>query len=312
MNLKKMISCLVVLFLVLSVFPLGVQAETLSVNNYHEKAEQLAAQEKYQEAVEVYKKIIEEVPDDARAYNNLGCILNLLEDYDGAIINFNKAIEINPNNADFYYNKGGALYNMGQYEQAIQAFDKSIEIKPEDAVSYYNKGRALAGLGNCQESLSYFDKAALLEPQSALIILQFKSRVLIQLDKYKENYIFQVNNPLMLADGIKKEIDPENGSVPIRVDGITLIPIERLVEALGGSIRWDEDKSHVSVFIRKKKLDFWMNDDKAYVNEERRTSNTKLVMINGRAYFPLRYIAQGIGCTVEWNEETQVISMIFE
>ena len=63
-----------------------------------EKAIQLAMQNRWSEAADVNRKIIELYPNDADAYNRLGKALLEMGRYRDALTTYKKAVELDPNN----------------------------------------------------------------------------------------------------------------------------------------------------------------------------------------------------------------------
>ena len=55
----------------------------------------------------------------------------------------------------------------------------------------------------------------------------------------------QVGNPIMTVNGTESEIDPGRGTAPIIQNGRTLVPIRAIIEAMGGSVNWDEETQTV-------------------------------------------------------------------
>ncbi|HPB34327.1 MAG TPA: copper amine oxidase N-terminal domain-containing protein, partial [Caldisericia bacterium] len=51
--------------------------------------------------------------------------------------------------------------------------------------------------------------------------------------------ILQINNKYMTVNGVKKEIDPGRGTVPVIIKGRSLVPIRAIIEELGGTVDWD-------------------------------------------------------------------------
>ena len=51
----------------------------------------------------------------------------------------------------------------------------------------------------------------------------------------------QVGNSMMTVNGTESEIDPGRGTVPVVQDDRTLVPVRAIVEAMGGSVNWDEE-----------------------------------------------------------------------
>jgi len=87
--------------------------------------------EKYDEAITSYKKILE-TQEYREPYFNLGYIYQeYLNVYDTAIQNYNKAITIDANYYQAYYNKGLCYEALKDYTQAEDNFRKALSIYPE-------------------------------------------------------------------------------------------------------------------------------------------------------------------------------------
>ena len=57
----------------------------------------------------------------------------------------------------------------------------------------------------------------------------------------------QIGNPEMTVNGITQEIDPGMGTVPVISNERTLLPVRAIVEALGGTVEWDENTRTASL-----------------------------------------------------------------
>ena len=67
------------------------------------------------------------------------------EKYEQAIESYRKALEIRPNNANAQFNLGDALYAMESYDEAYEAFQKVVEMSPDAKL----KSNAVFNMGNC-------------------------------------------------------------------------------------------------------------------------------------------------------------------
>ena len=61
----------------------------------------------------------------------------------------------------------------------------------------------------------------------------------------------QIGNPMMTVNGTQQEIDPGAGTAPIVQNGRTLLPIRAIIEALGGTVDWDQDTQTVTITMPK-------------------------------------------------------------
>ncbi len=57
----------------------------------------------------------------------------------------------------------------------------------------------------------------------------------------------------MTVNGVKKEIDPGRGTVPVIVKGRTLVPIRAIIEEMGGTIEWDGNERKVTISLKETK-----------------------------------------------------------
>jgi Flp pilus assembly protein TadD len=65
------------------------------------------------------------------ALANLGNAYFSQEKYDAAIEQYRRAIQVKPDDSGLRYNLGAAHSNKGEYQQAIIEYRKAVELKPE-------------------------------------------------------------------------------------------------------------------------------------------------------------------------------------
>ena len=131
--------------------------------------------------------------------------------------------------------------------------------------------------------------------------------------------LLYVGNPMMYINGIEQEIDPGRGTTPVIIPkwGRTIVPIRALVEALGGTIVWDGDTRKVTINFKGTLIELWIDNPKAKVNGVENwidTSNhdVKPTIINSRTMLPLRFVAENLGCQVDWEGTTQTITITYQ
>jgi tetratricopeptide (TPR) repeat protein len=84
----------------------------------------------YEEAKQLFEKIIKLSPDNYRAFYNLGIACFNSNQFDIAIINFEKALKIKPDYKYCLYNLGLIYEKMEKYEDALKFYEKALEIDP--------------------------------------------------------------------------------------------------------------------------------------------------------------------------------------
>jgi hypothetical protein len=105
-------------------------------------------------------------------------------------------------------------------------------------------------------------------------------------------------------------------SPPIIKNGRTLVPIRPIVESLGGNVSWDPVNKSVTISLGSTTVELWIGKNTAKVNGKSvliDPNNQKVVpeIINGRTMLPLRFVAENIGCTVQWDQATQTITLTY-
>ncbi len=126
----------------------------------------------------------------------------------------------------------------------------------------------------------------------------------------------QIGNPYMIVNGDSQEIDPGRDTKPVIENSRTLVPIRAIVESLGGSIEWEEKERKVTIMFANKTIELWIGKSIAKVNGVDTpidSANPKVVpvIINSRTMLPLRFIAENLGCKVNWEASSQTITIIY-
>ena len=119
----------------------------------------------------------------------------------------------------------------------------------------------------------------------------------------------QIGNPVMTVDGADAEIDPGRGTVPVVESGRTLVPIRAIIEALGGSVGWNDEKQEVTLTYNSDVIKLVINSDKAYFNNEESTLDVAPTTINERTMLPIRYVAESFNFDVQWDGETSTVTI---
>ena len=123
----------------------------------------------------------------------------------------------------------------------------------------------------------------------------------------------QIGNKIMLVNSEPVEIDVP----PTIVEGRTLLPIRWVAEPLGADVGWDGKERKVTVSLNDTTIELWIGKSTARVNGVEKPidpNNPKVVpmIINGRTMLPVRFVAENLGCRVEWNSITKTVTIIYE
>ncbi|MFC1783195.1 tetratricopeptide repeat protein [Planctomycetota bacterium] len=123
--------------------------------------------DKYEKALDNFKKAAEKNPRYENAFLNIGWCFGELGRHLEAIEAYKQAIRINSDYADAHYNLGVAYGKLGRYQEAIEANKQAIRINPDDAKAHYNLGVDYSDLGRHQEAIEVLKEAIRIKPDFA-------------------------------------------------------------------------------------------------------------------------------------------------
>jgi len=164
------------------------------------RGDSLYAEQKFDEALQEYQRVLSEHPDFAQLYDKIGLCYYRLNDYDNAIEYFKRMLEKEPQSQDslinlsaiyfeqgnldegmkyfqqldkktltdstLFYNIGILFFNNNQIELAIEYLSKSLELDPKYVEAYYQMGLASLNKGDMEKARASFVKVIELAPES--------------------------------------------------------------------------------------------------------------------------------------------------
>ncbi|NDL67799.1 stalk domain-containing protein [Anaerotalea alkaliphila] len=192
-----------------------------------------------------------------------------------------------------------------------------IATVPADTQSYTDAGlaldttygyrvRAYNGLGDSgysnQASAATDPEPPPAEPVPALETPPGTATV-IQL--YIDSVEYYVNGQLRTMD-----------TPPVIREGRTLLPIRHVAEPLGAAVGWEGVQRKATVTLGQRFVELWIGQNQARVNgtdqfiDDMNPSVVPLIMPPGRTMLPLRFIAEALGCQVEWDAVARMVTII--
>lgn len=128
--------------------------------------------------------------------------------------------------------------------------------------------------------------------------------------------VLTIGNKYMTVNGVRREIDPGRGTVPVIENSRTLVPIAAVIEALGGTATWDGATRTVTIVAGASELRLVIGNPTALVNGVSTAidvADARVVPVirNSRTMLPFRFVAEQLGGTVEWNAETRTVVLHF-
>lgn len=115
----------------------------------------------------------------------------------------------------------------------------------------------------------------------------------------------QIDSKVMTVNGIETEID----TAPVIIDGRTLVPIRAIIEAMGGSVNWNDDTKTAELTYIENTIELTIDSTEAYFNGTASELDTAPSIIDGRTLLPIRFIAESFEFDVEWNGESRTITI---
>jgi len=96
------------------------------------KEEKRESDKAFRKAVDAYKKILDQNPDDHAALFNLGRSYNKLNQDQDAAKALKQAVKLNPEDSEYQTELGAILIKLAQYHEAIPPLKKALELDPEN------------------------------------------------------------------------------------------------------------------------------------------------------------------------------------
>ncbi len=120
----------------------------------------------------------------------------------------------------------------------------------------------------------------------------------------------QIDQPMMKVNGNQQEIDPGRATCPILTEDRTLVPIRAIIEALGGSVYWDEQTQAVTLDLMGDTIVLTIDSHTAYRNHSAYTLDVSPKIIADRTMLPIRFIAESFHLGVAWDPVEKTVTII--
>ena len=115
-------------------------AEPVKLPRSYDNALVLMQSGDYQAAIPVLQAFIEERPQLAGPYINLGISYQKTGQFDEAITALTKATELNPDNTVAYQQLGITYREQGSFEAALEAYSSALNLDSDYALAHRNIG----------------------------------------------------------------------------------------------------------------------------------------------------------------------------
>ncbi len=124
---------------------------------------------------------------------------------------------------------------------------------------------------------------------------------------------FFINQSDYYVNGVLNTMDTS----PIISGGRTLLPIRYVAEALGATVDWDAGDQRVTIQFQDTTIELWINQNNARVNgvmqqiDPNNAQVTPVILPPGRTMLPLRFVAENLGSSVDWEPIGQEVTITY-
>ncbi len=128
--------------------------------------------------------------------------------------------------------------------------------------------------------------------------------------KTSVSMLFTLNQDTYSVNDQTKQMDVS----PVSIEGRTMLPIRFAADPLSAVTAWDGNERKVTVTLGETKLELWIGKNAALLNGsaiqiDPANPEVKPMIINDRTMLPMRFVAEKLGCDVEWLPATKQIKV---
>ena len=131
------------------------------------EAMDLHKQNRFEEAKELYNKILTVDDSEPNAHHLISLIFMAEGDFEYAKMHIEKAINKAPDQAVFHSNYGSLLHSMGEHQLAVNAIKKSLKIDKKLFQSYYSLGIIYTDMFNFEKAVTNYTAAIEIDNNSS-------------------------------------------------------------------------------------------------------------------------------------------------
>ena len=137
----------------------GMAADREFIGSYNNLALIYQDTGRPEQAMALYKRALEQVPEQAVVHNNLGSLYFASGQLEEARREFQEAIDSDGEYASAWNNLGAVLGRLGQGSEELEAYRRAVGLDPRYADGAYNLGLALLARGQLDEAEAFLHRA---------------------------------------------------------------------------------------------------------------------------------------------------------
>jgi tetratricopeptide (TPR) repeat protein len=130
------------------------------------RAHDLYVQNKYTEALALYREILAADPKVAFIHFDAGNCAFHLKDYEAAVKSYREAIRLKPDFSEAYTNLANTYVHMKKFDEAIPFFESAIRSSAAAGALFYGLGILYLNSGQAARAVPYLEKFATIEPKN--------------------------------------------------------------------------------------------------------------------------------------------------
>ncbi|MGF9697396.1 CotH kinase family protein [Paenibacillus sp. MABNR03] len=96
---------------------------------------------------------------------------------------------------------------------------------------------------------------------------------------------------------------------PLEQNGRVMVPVNAILEALGAEVTWNKTAKTVTAVLNDQTLVLQIGSSTATVNGETIDIDEPTIIQNSRTLVPVRFISEGLGLTVDWDQSAAQVSL---
>lgn len=194
-----------------------------------ERADELFEQNRFQEAVRCYEKVVKVQPNALTAWFKLGMASENIDQPAIAIRAYRTITQHQPEDYLAWLKLGKVLERLGQYEEALAAYDEVLQLQPKNYWAWADRGQILERLHRVEDALAAYSRAIELKPDFQLA-QDSRKQLLVSLKRVDQLYTLQHYEDAIEACDRALQENPEDATIWL-MRGMALENQQQLAEA---------------------------------------------------------------------------------
>lgn len=88
-----------------------------------------------------------------------------------------------------------------------------------------------------------------------------------------------------------------------------MVPVRSFCETVNADVQWEEATKEIILTKDGVTVKFALNSDTYFIKKNIEKMDTTPVLINGRTYIPVRYIAEAFNMGINWDGKDRMVSL---